>query len=84
MDLHSPQIQGFFKKPVDHLYALLVLCEYIKSMGLDNYVIVSPDAGYAKQARRFAGAIARVYMRQSISPLFEKLPDKVIKASFMK
>jgi len=54
MDLHSPQIQGFFKKPVDHLYALPVLCEYIKSLDLDNYVIVSPDAGYAKQARKFS------------------------------
>lgn len=54
MDLHSPQIQGFFKKPVDHLFALPVLCEYIKNMNIDNYVIVSPDAGYAKQAREFS------------------------------
>ena len=54
MDLHSPQIQGFLIKPVDHLYALPVLCEYIKSLDLDNYVIVSPDAGYAKQARKFS------------------------------
>ncbi|MBN1400883.1 MAG: ribose-phosphate diphosphokinase [Anaerolineae bacterium] len=55
MDLHSPQIQGFFKGPVDHLYALPVLCEYIKRMdGLHNLVVVSPDAGYAKRARRFA------------------------------
>lgn len=54
MDLHSPQIQGFFKKPVDHLFALPVLCEYIRSMKLDNFVIVSPDAGYAKQARHFS------------------------------
>ena len=54
MDLHSPQIQGFFKKPVDHLFALPVLCEYIRNMDLDDYVIVSPDAGYAKQAREFS------------------------------
>lgn len=54
MDLHSPQIQGFFKKPVDNLIALPVLCEYIKNMDIDNYVIVSPDAGYAKQAREFS------------------------------
>lgn len=54
MDLHSPQIQGFFKKPVDNLLALPVLCEYIKSMNIDNYVIVSPDVGYAKEAREFS------------------------------
>lgn len=54
MDLHSPQIQGFFKKPVDHLLALPILCEYIKSMNVDNSVIVSPDAGFAKEARKFA------------------------------
>ncbi|MGM0421364.1 MAG: ribose-phosphate diphosphokinase [Bacillota bacterium] len=55
MDLHSPQIQGFFKKPVDHLYALPILCEYFKdNFDLSNSVVVSPDAGYAKQARRFS------------------------------
>ena len=54
MDLHSPQIQGFFKKPVDHLQAMLLLCEQIKALRLDNYVIVSPDAGYAKQAREYS------------------------------
>lgn len=54
MDLHSPQIQGFFKKPVDHLFALPVLCEYIKDLKLDDFVIVSPDAGFAKQARKYA------------------------------
>jgi ribose-phosphate pyrophosphokinase len=54
MDLHSPQIQGFFKKPVDHLFALPMLCEYIRSMQIENCVIVSPDAGYAKQARKFS------------------------------
>lgn len=54
MDLHSPQIQGFFKKPVDHLFALPVLCEYVKDLNLENLVVVSPDAGFAKQARKFA------------------------------
>lgn len=54
MDLHSPQIQGFFKKPVDHLFALPVLCEYIKSLNLENFTIVSPDTGFAKEARKFA------------------------------
>lgn len=54
MDLHSPQIQGFFKKPADHLQATLLMCEYIKSLGFEDYVIVSPDAGYAKQARAYS------------------------------
>ena len=54
MDLHSPQIQGFFKKPVEHLQALPIICEYIKSLKIDNYAIVSPDVGNAKQAREYS------------------------------
>jgi ribose-phosphate pyrophosphokinase len=54
MDLHSAQVQGFFKKPVDHLFALPLLCEYIKSLRIDNMVVVSPDAGFAKRARKYA------------------------------
>ena len=57
MDLHSPQIQGFFKKPVDHLFALPVLCEYIKNLSLSNLVVVSPDVGFAKQAHKFAAQL---------------------------
>ncbi|MFW6382090.1 MAG: ribose-phosphate diphosphokinase [Bacillota bacterium] len=60
MDLHSPQIQGFFKKPVDHLYAMPILCEYFKkNYDLSNTVIVSPDAGFAKEARRYASYLNR-------------------------
>ncbi len=55
MDLHSPQVQGFFKIPVDHLLSLPLLCEYIKTMDIsDNLVVVSPDAGFAKTARKYA------------------------------
>lgn len=57
MDLHSPQIQGFFMKPVDHLYGMPTLCSYIKSMNIDNLVVVSPDAGFAKTARKYADAL---------------------------
>src|SRR5215468_7885029 len=57
MDLHAPQIQGFFHKPVDNLYALPVLGEYIKAMRLKNIVVVSPDVGFAKQARHYALAL---------------------------
>lgn len=54
MDLHSPQVQGFFKKPLDHLHALPMMCEYLRKMNLENLVVVSPDAGFVKQARKFA------------------------------
>jgi ribose-phosphate pyrophosphokinase len=54
MDLHAPQIQGFFHRPVDNLYALPVLSARIKAMNLQDIVVVSPDVGFAKQARRFA------------------------------
>ncbi|HCJ59053.1 MAG TPA: ribose-phosphate pyrophosphokinase [Clostridiaceae bacterium] len=54
MDLHSPQIQGFFKKPVDHLFARPILCEYIKSMKIEDLVVISPDSGFAKDARKYA------------------------------
>jgi len=54
MDLHAPQIQGFFKVPVDDLYAAPVLCEAIKQLGLSDIVVVSPDAGFAKKARAYA------------------------------
>jgi len=57
MDLHSPQIQGFFKKPVDHLYGMPTLCKYIRSKKLDNLVVVSPDAGFAKNARSYANLL---------------------------
>ena len=57
MDLHSPQVQGFFKKPMDHLYAMPILCETVRQMNLENTVVVSPDAGYAKQARRFGATL---------------------------
>ena len=57
MDLHAQQIQGFFKRPMDHLYAQPMLKEVIAKVGTDNMVVVSPDAGYAKQARKFASSL---------------------------
>ena len=57
MDLHAPQVQGFFKKPMDHLYAMPMLVEIVRSMDLSNAVVVSPDAGFAKQARKYANAL---------------------------
>lgn len=57
MDLHSPQVQGFFKHPMDHLYAMPMLSETIKREDLTNTVVVSPDAGFAKQARKFGALL---------------------------
>jgi ribose-phosphate pyrophosphokinase len=54
MDLHSPQIQGFFKIPVDHLYATPVLADYFLSKQIPDLVVASPDVGFGKQANRFA------------------------------
>jgi ribose-phosphate pyrophosphokinase len=54
MDLHAPQIQGFFRIPVDNLYALPALCDRIRAESLPNLIVVSPDTGFAKQARKFA------------------------------
>ncbi|MDQ3875014.1 MAG: ribose-phosphate diphosphokinase [Actinomycetota bacterium] len=57
MDLHAPQIQGFFRVPVDDLYAISYLCEEIRALGLPDLLVVSPDAGFAKKARRYAGRL---------------------------
>ncbi len=54
MDLHSPQIQGFFSVPMDNLMAAPVLVKYIYPLGLKNLVIISPDAGGVGRARWFA------------------------------
>ncbi|MDX2037798.1 MAG: ribose-phosphate pyrophosphokinase [Isosphaeraceae bacterium] len=57
MDLHSPQIQGFFKIPVDHLYAMPVLSNYFRRKEIPDLVVASPDVGFGKQAYRFAQAL---------------------------
>ncbi|MDD4909590.1 MAG: ribose-phosphate pyrophosphokinase [Candidatus Omnitrophica bacterium] len=54
MDLHAGQIQGFFDIPVDHLFAVGVLIEEFKAMGLENVVVVSPDVGSIKMSRAYA------------------------------
>ncbi len=57
MDLHAAQIQGFFKIPVDDLYALGVLCQAVAELGLEDLVVVSPDAGFAKKSRLYANRL---------------------------
>lgn len=53
-DLHSAQIQGFFKIPVDHLTAINLLCEYLTHKKIPNLVVVATDAGSSKKAYRYA------------------------------
>lgn len=54
MDLHAPQIMGFFHIPVDHLTSLPILSTYYQQANLQNLVVVAPDAGRAKLARTYA------------------------------
>ncbi len=56
VDLHSGQIQGFFDGPVDHLTAMPVLIDYLRSMG-EDIVVVSPDAGRVKVAEKYSVAL---------------------------
>jgi ribose-phosphate pyrophosphokinase len=57
MDLHQGQIQGFFQKPCDHMTALFMLTQYFADLGLEDLVIVAPDAGRVKLNKRFASQI---------------------------
>lgn len=54
MDLHAPQIQGFFDIPLDHIYASGIFTEYFKHNPIDNLVVVAPDVGSLKMARSYA------------------------------
>ncbi|MDA9887242.1 ribose-phosphate pyrophosphokinase [Flavobacteriaceae bacterium] len=54
MDLHADQIQGFFEKPVDHLFASTIFVPYLKSLNLDNLTIASPDMGGSKRAYAYS------------------------------
>lgn len=54
LDLHAPQVQGFFKVPVDDLRAAPVLCDAVSATIHGDLVVVSPDAGFAKRARSYA------------------------------
>jgi ribose-phosphate pyrophosphokinase len=57
LDLHRPQIQGFFRIPVDDLYALPVLCQEMVRKQLQDLVVVSPDIGFAKRAGQYASRL---------------------------
>lgn len=54
MDLHADQIQGFFEKPVDHLFASSLFLPYLKSLNIDNLTVASPDMGGSKRAYAYS------------------------------
>ncbi|MFD1615729.1 ribose-phosphate pyrophosphokinase [Gelatiniphilus marinus] len=57
MDLHADQIQGFFEKPVDHLFASTIFLPYLESLKLPNLTIASPDMGGSKRAYAYSKAL---------------------------
>ncbi|WP_242092505.1 ribose-phosphate pyrophosphokinase [Aestuariivivens sediminicola] len=57
MDLHADQIQGFFEKPVDHLFASTIFLPYLRKLNLDNLTIASPDMGGSKRAYAYSKAL---------------------------
>ena len=57
IDLHADQIQGFFEKPVDHLFASTLFLPYLKSLNLENLTIASPDMGGSKRAYAYSKAL---------------------------
>ena len=57
MDLHADQIQGFFEKPVDHLFASTLFLPYLQDLKLDNLCIASPDMGGSKRAYAYSKAL---------------------------
>jgi ribose-phosphate pyrophosphokinase len=71
MDLHAQQVAGFFDIPVDHLYAAPVIIQYLRSKGIDNPVVVSPDVGGLKMANAYAqtlGAGLAIVAKRRTSP----------------
>src|SRR5512133_2155465 len=57
MDLHAPQIQGFFRLPVDDLYAMPYLCGALRELSIEQPLVVAPDVGFAKKALSYARAL---------------------------
>ncbi|GAB2531544.1 ribose-phosphate diphosphokinase [Brachybacterium huguangmaarense] len=79
VDLHAPQLQGYFDRPVDHLMAMPILAEYVeKKYGDENIVVVSPDAGRIKVAEQWAkrlGGVGLAFIHKSRDP---KRPNQAV------
>lgn len=70
MDLHSPQIQGFFRIPVDNLLGLHSLGDQVRKDGAENLVVVAADTGFAEEARKFAR-----YLNSPVAISVKQRPD---------
>ena len=57
MDLHADQIQGFFEKPVDHLFASTIFLPHVRDLNLDNLTVASPDMGGSKRAYAYSKSL---------------------------
>ncbi|MFC4775696.1 ribose-phosphate diphosphokinase [Paenibacillus sp. GCM10023252] len=69
IDLHAPAIQGFFNIPVDHMTALDLISDYLKTKNIKNPVVVSPDAGRASTAEKLAN-----YLDSPFAIMIKKRP----------
>ena len=84
VDLHTAQIQGFFDGPVDHLFALPLLAEYVlHKYGNEDLVVVSPDTGRVRMAEQWADAlggldIAFVHKTRNIDAANEVVANRVV------
>lgn len=79
VDLHAPQVQGYFRKPVDHLMALPLLADYVASRyGDEDIAVVSPDAGRIRVAEQWAkklGGVGLAFIHKSRDP---KKPNQAV------
>ncbi|MGP9695637.1 ribose-phosphate diphosphokinase [Brachybacterium sp. AOP25-B2-12] len=79
VDLHAPQLQGYFDRPVDHLMALPILADYVdRKYSQEDIVVVSPDAGRIRVAEQWAkrlGGIGLTFIHKSRDP---KQPNKAV------
>jgi ribose-phosphate pyrophosphokinase len=84
VDLHTAQIQGFFDGPVDHLFAMPLLSEYVqRRYGGEDLVIVSPDTGRVRMAEQWADAlggrqIAFVHKTRDIDSANQVVANRVV------
>jgi ribose-phosphate pyrophosphokinase len=84
VDLHTPQIQGFFDGPVDHLWAMPILVDYVRTrLDLDNVTVVSPDAGRIRVAELWAaklggGPLAFVHKTRDVTRPNRSVANRVV------
>ncbi len=74
VDLHTGQIQGFFDGPVDHLTAVPLLADYLAGQVDGDVVVVSPDAGGLKLARRFANCLGDAGVESDLAFIDKRRP----------